>query len=168
MRQCEISLRLQTMNWGNTNCLWISQISEWPLETTSALICMCSLHNYTFKLGKQFHLRFCTRPSALQGLKNSPSMFYYISYWNLRTFSCIFAFPSPASFCISQCISGYTQMVNQSWLTFCYTEMLIPHLVMSIVQMNCIHGRGLAKPSSLQACWPGNWNEKERKTEDLL
>lgn len=92
MRWCEISLQLRTMNWGNTNCLWISQISEWPLEMTCASICMCSLYNYTFKLGKQFHLHFCTRPSFLQGLKISPSMFYYISYWNLRTFSCNFAF----------------------------------------------------------------------------
>lgn len=106
MRWCKISLQLQTMNWGNTNCLWISQVSEWPLEMTCALPCMCSLHNYTFKLGKKFHLHFCTWPSVLQGFKISPMMFYYISYWNLRTFSCRFAFPSPASFCISQCISG--------------------------------------------------------------
>lgn len=50
--------------------------------------------------------------------------------------------------------------------------MLIPHLVMSDVQINCIPGKGLAKPSSLQAwnqtSWSGNWNEKERKREVLL
>lgn len=85
---------------------WISQISEWPLETTRALICMCSHYDYTFKLGKQFHLHFCTWPSVLQGLKISPSTFYYTSYWNLRTFSCGLPFPSPVSFCISQRILG--------------------------------------------------------------
>lgn len=62
--------------------------------------------------------------------------------------------------------------MNQSWLTFWYTIMLILRLVMSIVQINCIPGRGLAKPSSLQAWnqtnWPGNWNEKKRKRKDLL
>lgn len=85
---------------------WISQISEWPLETTCALICMCSQYNYTFKLGKQFHLHFCTWPGVLQGLKISPSMFYYTSYWNLRTCSCSPPFPSLVSFHISQRISG--------------------------------------------------------------
>lgn len=84
----------------------ISQISEWPLETTCALICMRSHHNYTFKLGKQFHLHFCTWPSVLQGLKISPSMFYYTSYWNLTTFSCGLPSPSLVSFCTSQHISG--------------------------------------------------------------
>lgn len=33
---------------------------------------MCSHYSYTFKLGKQFHLHFCTWPSILQGLKNQP------------------------------------------------------------------------------------------------
>lgn len=38
--------------------------------------------------------------------------------------------------------------------------------------MDCIHDRGLVKLSAVQAWnqtnWPENWNEKQRKREDLL
>lgn len=95
------------MNWGNTNCLLdIPDIWMATWDHTSALICMCNRYNYMLKLGKQFHLHFCTWPSVLQGLKIRLSTFYLPVTGIQRTFSSSLPFPSLVSFCTAQHILG--------------------------------------------------------------